>query len=82
MKFFIWIKKLFEETNGEPSSVRVMSFAVIITFLFDWIHTILAGKQFTPDWSIVGIVVGVLGVKSIQKFAEIKGDSNKSIELK
>jgi hypothetical protein len=82
MKFFIWIKKLFEETNGEPSSIRVMSFSVIATFLYDWIHTILANKPFTPDWAIVGIVIGILGVKSVQKFAEIKGDSNKSIELK
>jgi hypothetical protein len=66
------LQQLFQESNGQYSSVRVQAWIVILCFCVDWIGHIIRNESFTPDLSIVGIVLGVLGLKVTQKFAEEK----------
>lgn len=61
MKFFIWIKGLFEEKDGTPSSKRVQSFLLFI---------LAAVMVFTVgDPVLVGIVFGAaLGLQGVTSF--------------
>ena len=64
------LSQLLKDSKGEYSSVRAQTWLVILCFGGDWIAHIVRKEAFAPDLSIVGIVVGVLGAKVGQKFAE------------
>lgn len=66
------LTQFFQENNGQFSSVRAQTWLVILCFCADWIVYIVRYQAFVPDISIVGIVLGVLGLKVTQKFAEDK----------
>ena len=78
------MKKLlqfFQEDNGNFSSARLLSFSAVASFIIDWQRCIWAGLKFDPSWTIVGLVLGVCGLKVVQKFAETKNDTGKITEL-
>jgi hypothetical protein len=56
--------------DGQYLCVRVQVWLVILCFCGDWIWHIVRDKTYAPDISIVGIVLGVLGAKVVQKFGE------------
>ncbi|TRU48254.1 MAG: hypothetical protein EWV49_13590 [Microcystis aeruginosa Ma_QC_Ch_20071001_S25] len=66
------LNQFFQENNGQFSSVRAQTWLVILCFCADWIVHIVRDQAFVPDISIVGVVLGVLGLKVTQKFAEDK----------
>jgi hypothetical protein len=70
--------QLLKESNGQYSSIRGQTWLIILCFCGDWITHIVRGEPFAPDLSIVGIVVGVLGAKVGQKFAENKESNSPS----
>ena len=64
--------ELIQEDNGNLSSTRAQAWLAIICFCGDYIAHIYRGVQFSPEWTIVGIVLGILGLKIIQKPMEEK----------
>ena len=73
------LAQFFQDSNEQFSSVRAQAWLVILCFCGDWIVHIVRNQPFTPDISIVGIVLGVLGLKVTQKFAEEKPQQQKNI---
>ena len=69
--------KIFEflqESNGRFSSARLFAFLVTITTIIDWLHAVFttADGIWRPQWQTIGMVLGVLGFKVVQKFKEVK----------
>lgn len=76
-----YLKKMFSESDGSPSSMRLMSFEIVQVALF--IAVFLALKcELTVE--MIGMVIGLLGVgltgKVTQKFAENKGQEVGPVE--
>jgi len=65
-----WLKRFVEEKDGTPSSIRAMNFLIIFGFLSDYFMHIVRAKVFSPDYSIVAIVMGIIGLKVWQKRSE------------
>jgi hypothetical protein len=68
------ILEFLQENNGRFSSARLFAFLVTITTIIDWLHAIFCTEDgvWRPEWSTIGMVLGVLGFKVVQKFAENK----------
>lgn len=71
------MKKLLQflqEDNGQFSNARLLAFFAVISFVMDWQKHIWTGIEFNPSWSIIGFVLGVVGLKVAQKFSETKNN--------
>lgn len=66
--------EFFQEANGALSSVRLFNFAIIASAIVDWQRAVWTVGKWSPDYQVVGLVFGVLGLKVWQKFGEIKTD--------
>ncbi len=66
------LMEFLQEANGDLSSARLFAFLVVLLFCVDWGKHIWMGQVFDPSLTIVGIVLGVLGLKVSQKFGEEK----------
>ncbi len=66
--------QLLQEDNGQFSNARLLAFFAVISFIMDWQKHIWTGVDFNPAWSIIGFVLGVVGLKVAQKFTETKNN--------
>lgn len=69
------MNKIFEflqEGNGSYSSMRLFSFISIVCMAVDWMHTIFTGGHYTPDPSLLALVLGPITAKVVQKQFEEK----------
>ena len=64
--------EFFSGANGQLSSVRAQTWLVILCFCTDWLMHIIRGQEFNPNINVVGLVLGVLKLKVVQKFGEEK----------
>ncbi|TRZ50879.1 hypothetical protein D4R99_05225 [bacterium] len=76
MKFFKMVFRkffqFFSEDNGNLSNARMLAFFAVVSFIIDWQKHIWSGVDFNPSFTIVGFVLGVTGLKVVQKFTEVK----------
>jgi hypothetical protein len=64
------ITQFLKEDNGNYSNARLLAFFTVLSFIIDWQKCIWAGLHFEPSLTIVSFVLGVVGLKVIQKFGE------------
>lgn len=73
------IKKLLQflqEDNGQLSNSRLLAFLAVVSFIIDWQSHIWSHIEFNPSITIIGFVLGVVGLKVTQYFAEVKSDKS------
>lgn len=75
------ILQFFKEDNGNFSNARLLAFCSVASFIIDWQKHIWGGIDFNPSWTVIGLVLGVVGVKVVQKFAETNTNGNKETNL-
>lgn len=66
MKIF----EFFQDATGQLSSARLGMLLIVTGFFVDWMAHVVRAVQFAPEWSIISIVAGVMGIKVIQKQVE------------
>lgn len=64
--------EFLQEDNGGFSAMRLFSFVSIICMAVDWMHTIFTGNRYTPDPSLLALVLGPITAKVVQKQFEEK----------
>jgi hypothetical protein len=64
------ITQFLKEDNGNYSSARLFAFLVVLAFCADYANHIWRFVQFDPSLTIVGVVLGAIGMKVAQKFGE------------
>jgi len=64
--------QFLQEDNGRFSSSRLFSLVVVFGTMIDWMHAVFTVGIWTPQWQTISMVLGVLGFKVVQKFAEKK----------
>lgn len=63
-----YLLSLFAESNGTPSSMRVMSAYIIVNTMVAWTYTIVQlGVWIDPSFNMIALIMGALGVKTWQK---------------
>lgn len=62
-----------KESNGHYSSVRLLSFLVVLSFIVDWQKCIWSNLVFEPSLTLISFVVSIVGLKTIQKKFEDGG---------
>ena len=69
MKFL----EFFQETQGgKLSNNRLGRFLILGGFAADYIMHIIRNVEFNPSLSIVGIIIGIVGLSLVQKKQEEK----------
>ena len=59
---------IFSESNGQLSSMRVMSAYVVVNTMLTWTYAVIqAGAWVDPTWNMIALIFGALGVKTWQK---------------
>lgn len=61
-----------QENNGGVSSVRVFSFVTIVCMATDWMHAVFTSGKWSPDIALIGLVLGTITAKVVQKPLEQK----------
>ena len=62
---------MFKEDNGNTSSIRVLTFIVVVCILFNWTYVTLLNGQYIPlSFGDVGALVGTFVAKGWQKGKE------------
>lgn len=78
------MKKLLElisENNGQLSSIRFLSFAVVGAFIVEWMRFAFTHDiAYTPSWETVVLIGGILGLKVFQKNIENGTKSNSGVQ--
>ena len=64
--------EFLEESNGQFSSARLLSFLVTIAIIVDYMHAIFTVGKWQPDINLILILLVVVTGKTIQKFGEDK----------
>ena len=64
------IMEFFQEENGSLSSVRLFNFAIIASAIIDWQRAVWTTGKWSPDYQVIALVFGVLGLKVWQKHSE------------
>ena len=64
--------KFLSEGNGELSSVRLFSFVTIVCMAVDWLHAVFTVGKWSPDIALIGLVLGTITAKVVQKPFEQK----------
>lgn len=78
------MKKLLQflqEENGQFSNSRLLAFLAVVSFIIDWQSHIWSHIEFNPSFTIIGFVLGVVGLKVTQYFAEIKSGTTSETKL-
>ena len=73
--------EFLQEDNGGYSSMRLFSFVSIVCMAVDWMYTIFHGGHYSPDPSLVALVLGPLTAKVVQKKFEEKPESVRAENL-
>jgi hypothetical protein len=66
------ILEFLQESNGQLSSSRLFALIVTLCFCADWVVHIINQQMYDPTLTIVGIVIGINGLKVAQKPFEEK----------
>src|SRR5574343_280639 len=69
------MKALFEflqEDNGGPSAIRLFSFVSVVCMAVDWMHAVFTVGKWSPDPSLIALVLGPITAKVVQKRLEEK----------
>jgi hypothetical protein len=70
--------EFFQEDNGNYSSMRLFTFIILCSAIIEWQKAIWAGGgTWHPDYAVIGLITGVLGVKVLQKRVENSGEDLK-----
>ena len=64
--------EFLQEDNGGYSSMRLFSLVSIGCMAVDWMWTIFHGGHYSPDPSLVALVLGPITAKVVQKKFEEK----------
>ena len=64
--------EFLQEDNGGYSSMRLFSLVGIVCMATDWMYTIFHGGHYSPDPSLVALVLGPITAKVVQKKFEEK----------
>ena len=75
--------EFFQEDNGGYSAMRLFSLVSILCMATDWMYTIFHGGHYSPDPSLVALVLGPITAKVVQKKFEEKpvtGNPNSEIQ--
>ena len=78
------MKKLlqfFQEDNGQFSNARLLAFLAVVSFIMDWQSHIWSHIDFNPSFTVIGFVLGVVGLKVVQKFTETKNSDFRETNL-
>lgn len=75
------ILQFLKEDNGNFSNARLLAFFSVVSFIMDWQVHLWRGVEFNPPWSLIGFVLGVVGLKVAQKFTEISSATNKETSI-
>ena len=70
------ILEFLQESNGQFSSSRLFMLLVAISAIIDWQHAVWTHGIWQPEWTTIGMVLGVLGFKIAQKPFEEKKKKN------
>jgi len=68
------LSQFLEEDNGRLSSARLLTLLVTIAVIIDWMHAIFTVGIWTPEIQVIGMVLGTMGFKVLQKNKENKID--------
>jgi hypothetical protein len=69
--------KIFEflkEDNGTYSSTRLFALMIVLSAIVEWQKNVWTVGLWHPDYLVVGLIAGVLGIKVLQKKVETKID--------
>jgi len=67
------IKNMISEDNGNPSSMRILAFLVILIVMGNWTYFNITHNTISSfDWQEISMILGVLGIKGYQKSKEEK----------
>ncbi len=66
------ILEFFQESDGGLSSARLFAFLVTVATIIDWMHAVFTVGTWNPEWQTIGMILGVLGFKVLQKPFENK----------
>ncbi len=62
---------IFEDATGKLSSIRVAFLVVVFMTMFNWTFiSIKKGEMIPLDTNLVTFIVGLGGVKAVQRFGE------------
>ena len=62
--------QFFKDDKGQLSSSRLFSFMVVFATMIDWMNAVFTTGIWKPEYSTIGLILGVLGVKLAQKSIE------------
>lgn len=68
--------EFLQESNGQLSSARLFALLICLSFIVDYQRVIWTGGQFNPSATVIGVVLGAMGLKVAQKWGEDKPSQN------
>jgi predicted PurR-regulated permease PerM len=77
-KILQWLSSLFKDSDNKPSSIRVLTTFTVIVPIIAWVVYIFVNEWVPIGESIAFLILGALGSKAAQKWAENRS-SNSSI---
>lgn len=63
-------KEFFQDEKGRYSSARLFTFLIVIAVIVDWMHSVFTTGIWKPEYQTIGLVLGSLGFKVLQKKEE------------
>jgi hypothetical protein len=62
------IQEFLEEDNGKFSQQRLLNALIVLAFIVNWMVILFVFKQdYHPDYSIIALIMGLMGIKAYQK---------------
>jgi hypothetical protein len=62
------LHEFLEEDNGKFSEQRLLCAIIVLAFVVNWMVILFSFKQdYHPDYAIVGLIMGLMGIKAYQK---------------
>lgn len=67
-----WVTRLVEDSDGQPSTMRVLALIVVLDVIVVWNLTVIRDGWQDPGWPTAAIVAAALGPKAVQALAEAR----------
>jgi hypothetical protein len=78
-----YLHRILADGDGEPSTMRVCVLLIVGGFMFVWCWLSIQSGQFAqPPASMISLLIGALGCKSAQSWAERGGQQTEDGGLK